>query len=138
MSDPLSVTAGIIAIVTATIQSTSALYNTIESFKAYPKRVGELRAQLLALGDVLRSLHELAEHDETVCALLETPLRQCRTACRDFKVILEECRRNSRSGKPSFSEWMKLRYRNGDIVSFMESLAIYKSTIGIAIADANL
>jgi hypothetical protein len=138
MSDPLSITAGIIAIVTATIQSTTALYNTIESFKTYPKRVGELKAQLSALSDVLRSLHELTEQDETVCALLETPLRQCRIACQDFKIILEECRRNSRSGKPSFSEWMRLRYRNGDIVSFIESLAIYKSTIGIAIADANL
>ena len=33
MSDPLSISVGIIAIVTATIQSTSALYDTADSFK---------------------------------------------------------------------------------------------------------
>ena len=31
-----------------------------------------------------------------------------------------------------------MRYRNGDIMSFIESLGMYKSTIGIAIVDANL
>lgn len=138
MSDPLSIAAGIIAIVTATIQSTSALYHTIESFKTYPKRVAELKDQLWALTDVLKSLHELSQEDNTTCALLEAPLKQCRIACEEFKNVLENCRQNSRSGKPSLSEWMKLTYRNGDIVSFMESLAVYKSTIGIAIADANL
>lgn len=138
MSDPLSITAGIIAIVTATIQSTSALYDTIESFKAYPKRVGELKNQLSALANVLRSLGDLAQHDDTICALLEAPLKQCCMACEDFRTLLEDCRRNARDGKPSFSEWIKLRYRNGDIVSFIESLGMYKSTIGIAVADANL
>lgn len=138
MADPLSVTAGIIAIVTATIQSTSALYETIESFKTYPKRVGELKNQLLALTEVLASLQELARQDDTICALLEYPLRQCCRACEDFKTLLEDCRQHARTGRPSLSEWMRLRYRNGDIVSFMESLAMYKSTIGIAVADANL
>jgi hypothetical protein len=138
MSDPLSVTAGIIAVVTAAIQATSALYDTIESFKTYPKRVRELRNQLSALANVLRSLLELAEHDDTICPLLEAPLRQCCVACEEFKILLEDCRRSSRNGKPNFAEWMKLRYKNGDIVSFIESLAMYKSTVGIAVADANL
>ena len=100
--------------------------------------MGELKHQLSALANVLRSLHDLAEHDDTICALLEAPLRQCCVACEDFRALLEDCRRNAKDGKPSFSEWMRLRYRNGDIVSFIESLGMYKSTIGIAVADANL
>ncbi|KEY73245.1 hypothetical protein S7711_10158 [Stachybotrys chartarum IBT 7711] len=137
MSDPLSITAGVIAIVTVTIQSTTALYRTVESFKSYPKRVAELKNQLWALINVLRSLEALTREDRTACALLESPLRQCGRACQEFKDLLENCRQKSNSGRLSLSEWMKLRYRNGDIVSFIESLAGYKSTIGIAIADTN-
>jgi hypothetical protein len=138
MGDPLSTTASAIAIVTVTIQSTTALYRIIDDFKNYPKRVSELKAQLWALINVLKSLEALVRDDATVGATLESPLRQCGRACQGFKDLLEKCRQKSSSGRLSFSEWMKLRYRNGDIVSFVESLAGYKSTIGIAIADANL
>ncbi|KAH7308612.1 hypothetical protein B0I35DRAFT_98946 [Stachybotrys elegans] len=138
MADPLSITSGVIAIVTFTIQSSTALYHAIESFKTYPKRVAELKTQLWALIDVLKSLEALSREDVTACRLLESPLKQCGKACQEFKCLLEECRRSSTSGRLSLSEWMRLRYRNGDIITFMESIESYKSTISIAIADTNL
>lgn len=137
MADPLSIPAGVIAIITATIQSSTALYNAIESFKSYPQRVQELLKQLKSLTKILSSLHELSEQDESVGAPLESPLRECRATCDRFRQLLE-LHRGSLSNSKSIPKWISFRFRNGDIVNFMETLAVYKSTIAIAIADANL
>lgn len=137
MADPLSIAAGIIAVITATIQSSTALYHTIESFKNYPQRVRELLKQILSLTKILESLRELSEQDESVGAPLEVPLRECGAACARFKTVLELHRGSLSNGK-SFATWISFRFRNGDIVNFMETLAVYKSTMAIAIADANL
>lgn len=137
MADPLSIAAGVIAVITATIQSSTALYDTIESFKNYPQRVHELSKQLLSLTKILISLRELSEQDESVGAPLKVPLAECGAACARFREILELHRRSLSSGK-SFQAWVSFRFRNGDIVNFMETLAVYKSTMAIAIADANL
>lgn len=138
MADPLSITAGAIAIITATIQSTTALHTSIQSFRAYPRRVAGLKDQLKALIDVLQSLKQLTEEDPAPCKLLEAPLRQCSTACDDFKRLLASCKKNAKDGRLKLSEWARLTYRSGDIADFTEALAVCKSTIGIAIADANL
>ena len=137
MADPLSVTAGIIAVVTATIQSSTALYNTIESFKNYPQRVRELLKQIMGLQEILSSLRELCEQDRRVGGPLKIPLQECGATCEQFREVLEFHRGTLSSGR-SFSAWISFKFRNGDIVNFMERLAVYKSTIAIAIGDANL
>lgn len=137
MADPLSIAAGIIAIITATIQSSTALYDTIESFKNYPQRVKDLLKQLSSLTQTLDSLRELSEQDESVGVSLKVPLRECGATCDGFGRLLSVHRRKLSNGKV-FSAWMHLKFRNGDVVNFMETLTVYKSTIAIAIADANL
>ncbi|KAI6777821.1 uncharacterized protein J7T54_002742 [Emericellopsis cladophorae] len=137
MADPLSIAAGIIAVITATIQSSEALYLTIESFKNYPKRVQDLSKQLLGLTETLASLRELSEQDEGLGTPFEVPLRECRATCEQFREALEIHRQRLSSGR-SFYAWISFKFRNGDIVNFMETLAVYKSTMAIAIADANL
>ena len=137
MADPLSVAAGIIAVITATIQSSVALYDTIESFKTYPKRVHDLLNQILSLKKILSSLRELSQQDEKVGAPLEIPLKECEATCNQFRKILET-HRGTLSSRRSFYTWISFKFRNGDIVNFMETLAVYKSTMAIAIGDANL
>ncbi|KAI1070684.1 hypothetical protein LB507_006699 [Fusarium sp. FIESC RH6] len=139
MGDPLSVASGVIAIVTATLQSSKLLYETIQSFRNHQTAVSDLVRELKALESVLRSLQDHVRTDDRAFLPLKFPLMQCRQACADFQTLVEQNSKRSRDkARTSFRDWAKLMYMNGDIVSFKELLAGYKATITIALADANL
>ncbi|KAI9147398.1 hypothetical protein HJFPF1_12418 [Paramyrothecium foliicola] len=139
MADPLSVVSGLLAIVTATIQSSKVLYQTIQSFRDHPRSVRQLIAELGALDGVLKSLEEFAGGEPLVLVPLKLPLEQCAKACADFYVLISKCTKHSaRHGSTSFRDWARLRYMDSDINGFTAMLAGYKSTIAIALADANL
>ncbi|CAG7555186.1 unnamed protein product [Fusarium equiseti] len=139
MGDPLSVASGVIAVVTATLQSSKLLYETIQSFRNHQTAVSDLVRELKSLESVLRSLQDHVRTDDRAFLPLKFPLMQCRQACTDFQTLVEQNSRRSRDkARTSFRDWAKLMYMNGDIVSFKELLAGYKATINIALADANL
>ncbi|RGP77371.1 hypothetical protein FLONG3_4510 [Fusarium longipes] len=139
MADPLSVTSGLIAIVTATLQSSKILYETIQSFRNHQTAVSDLIRELKSLESVLQPLLDHVRTDERTFLPLKFPLIQCRQACTDFQALVEQNSKRSRDqARTSFRDWAKLMYMNGDIVSFKELLAGYKATITIALADANL
>lgn len=139
MADPLSVASALIAIVTATIQSSKVLYDTIQSFKNNQRIVRQLMDELLALNEVLLSLDTLVQSkDDPALGPLRTPLNQCRKACDDFNSLMIECSKHSGRPRTSFRDWLKVRYMDGDIVCFTSMLAGYKSTIAIALGNANL
>lgn len=71
-------------------------------------------------------------------ASLEYPLLRCANAYKDFEEELKKCSTRSLAGKTSFRDWAKLKYIGEDIDSFRRMLAGYKSTIIIALTDANL
>ncbi|KAL7764953.1 hypothetical protein ACKLNR_006098 [Fusarium oxysporum f. sp. zingiberi] len=119
MGDPLSVASGLIAVVTATLQSSKILYETIQSFRNHRTAVLDLVRELKGLESVLSPLQD--------------------HACVDFQILIEQNSRRTRAEtRTSLRDWAKLMYMNGDIVSFKELLAGYKGTITIALADANL
>ena len=60
MADPLSITSGIIAIVTFAFKSSEELYQLVESYKSTRRNVSELRDELLELNRALLSLQEIA------------------------------------------------------------------------------
>ncbi|KAK2029100.1 hypothetical protein LX32DRAFT_652559 [Colletotrichum zoysiae] len=64
MSDPLSVGSALIAIVTATMQSSKLPYETIQSFRNHRKVIRQLTEELAALNDVLLSLGTLVQKGE--------------------------------------------------------------------------
>lgn len=138
MADPLSITSGVIAIVTAALQASKTLYETVQSFRNHQRTVKQLLAELAALSDVLESLESLASQDETMFLPLKRPLVQCRQACSAFGALMLRCSRHSGGSRTSFRDWAKLRYMDSNIAGFTGMLAGYKSTISIALADANL
>lgn len=139
MGDPLSVASGLIAVVTATLQSSKILYETIQSFRNHQTAVLDLLRELKALESVLLPLRDHVQTDERAFLPLKFPLIQCRQACAEFQTLIEQNSRRSRDkARTSFRDWAKLMYMNGDIVSFKELLSGYKATISIALADANL
>ena len=138
MAEPISVASGLVALATFALQSSKALYQAIESFKSNPKTIRDLKEELEALDGVLQSLTETVTNFETHLDALKLPLHRCGTACKDFEAIVARCAAHSGTSKTSFRDWARLKYMGEDITAFRNMLAGYKSTIIIALGDANM
>ncbi|CAM1504929.1 Fc.00g025200.m01.CDS01 [Cosmosporella sp. VM-42] len=138
MADPLSISSGLIAIVTATVQSSKALHDAVQSFKSHPRTIRQLLDELAALNGALRSLEDFVSCDDSSFLSLRLPLTQCCNACTEFEALIAKCNKHSEGSRTSLRDWAKLRYMDSDVAGFTNTLAGYKSTICIALADANL
>ena len=139
MAEPVGIASGVLTLATFAFQSSITLYQTVRSFRHHPNVVRDLMQELEALSGVLASLTETVTitPDRTLAAL-DIPLRRCGDSCREFEEEILKCSSRSSEAKTSFRDWAKLRYMGEDIDGFRRLLAGYKSTINIALADANL
>lgn len=138
MADPLSVTSGLLAIVTATLQSGKLLYDLVQSFKNHQAAVVQFKNELKGLHTVLVSLEDHVRADETSFLPLKPPLVQCCQTCTEFQALIAKHSRRSNGSRASIRDWASLRYMQSNITELTNALAGYKSTINIALADANL
>ncbi|ORX95072.1 hypothetical protein BCR34DRAFT_498768 [Clohesyomyces aquaticus] len=139
MAEPISLASGLLTLATFAFQSSITLYNTIQSFQNHPERVRSLAAELEALQGVLRTLNDtLSTTTDIDVSALTLPLLRCGKACGEFEEELRKCSSRSSSSRTSFRDWAKLKYMGDGIDDFRQLLAGYKSTISIALTDANL
>ncbi|KAK5048598.1 hypothetical protein LTR84_005689 [Exophiala bonariae] len=138
MGDPISLASGVLALTSFALQSTKVLYEVIESFRHHSRTVRELKEELESLEGVLSSLQNLPNDEQIDISALKLPLLRCGEACRGLAVVIEQCTGRSSNGQASFRDWFMLTYRGKDITGFRNVIGAYKSTIAIAIADANL
>ena len=88
---------------------------------------------------VLSSLTETVDaNTEVDLSALNLPLLRCGNACKEFEQEIMKCSSRSGGNRTSFRDWAKLKYMGDDIDGFRQLLAGYKSTIIIALTDANL
>jgi hypothetical protein len=139
MAEAIGIASGLVALATFAFQSSITLYETIQSFKVHSTRVRDVQQELEALSEVLRSLSEQvsATSDDDLSALT-LPLLRCGKACEEFEQELLKCSSRSGGNRTSFRDWARLRYMGDNIDGFKQQLAGYKSTIIIALTDANL
>jgi hypothetical protein len=139
MAEPIGVASGLLALAIFAFQSSIALVKTVQSFNIHPKRVRDLREELEALISVLSSLTETVDANTDVdLSALNLPLLRCGNACKEFEQEIMKCSSRSGGNRTSFRDWAKLKYMGDDIDGFRQLLAGYKSTIIIALTDANL
>ncbi|KAK1981129.1 hypothetical protein LZ30DRAFT_750291 [Colletotrichum cereale] len=139
MAEVVGLTSGVLTLASFAFKSTISLYNTVRSFKHHPKRVRDLIQEAKDLSDVLSLLTETVEAATDLdLSVLELPLRRCGEACEEFEHELARCTSRSGGDRTSFRDWTKLQYMGDGIDDFTGLLAGYKSTIHIALADANL
>ena len=139
MADPLSISSGLVALVSFTLKSCVVLYQTIESYRSHPKNVRDLKQELEALTGVLQALSETVERNQAVdFAALKLPLLRCGNACKEFDEVIAKCTSRSGGSKTSFRDWAKLKYMGDGIDDFRRMLGGYKATINIALNDAHL
>lgn len=138
MTDPISVSSGVVTLVMFTFQSSVALYQTIQSFRSSKRSIRELEEELGALTAVLQSLNDVANGSNVDFSSLELPLRRCGKACQEFEKLVGKITQHSSGSRTSFRDWANLTYMGGDITAFKNMIAGYKSIIMIALGDANL
>ncbi|KAI9684821.1 MAG: hypothetical protein M1829_000196 [Trizodia sp. TS-e1964] len=139
MAEPIGLASGVLTLATFAFQSSVALINTVQSFHNHPIRVRDLKGELEALSVVLSSLAEtIASTTDVDFSVLKLPLQRCGSACKEFEREIVKCSSRSTDSRTSFRDWAKLRYMGGDIDYFRQLLSGYKSTIVVALTDANL
>lgn len=140
MADPLSITTGILGVGTFAFTSCTALYGLIRSLQSQDKDARALKAEVNDLAGVLSSLVEtIANNPSLDFEFLKQPLERCGHACEEYSKIIAQCtKHSSETSRRSVRDWIKQRYLQGDINDFRSMLAAHKSTINIALANANL
>jgi hypothetical protein len=138
MADPLIGPSGVLQLTLFAFKSTTVLYQLVESFRSNQRTVRELKEELKALTDVLQSLQGTSVSTDADLSALKLPLLRCGKACKDFEAVILRCTAHSNGSRTSFRDWAKLKYLGDDIAGFKNMLASYKSTISIALGDANM
>lgn len=140
MADPISIASGLLALVGFALESSKTLYQLVQSFQSNQRVIRGLKEELEALSEVLESLQVAVTTDDADLAALKVPLLRCGKTCGEFKALIVQCTAHS-SGtrtRTSFRDWAKIQYMGDDIGGFRIMLAGYKSTITIALGDANM
>lgn len=132
--DPLSITVSGLTIVTATIQTTKALKNTVTRFKDRDKTLARLQHVLEDQSNILDVL-EGAVDSGVSAALLEGPVSRCNQVCREFDTAMQAFAGKSKMG---FRDWTKMEFMKGDINEFMDTLAGYNATISVSIGTITM
>lgn len=138
MADPLSIASGILTLTVFAFESSRVLYQTVASLQHNQRTVRQLKEELEALSGALEALQETITNTDVDLSILRLPLLRCGKACEDFEALIVKCTAHSGGSKTSFRDWARLRYMGDDIVGFKNMLAGYKSTIIIALGDANM
>lgn len=139
MADPISLASGLLTLTVFAFKSSATLYETVQSFRNHPKNVRDLNDELAALNGVLESLTETVNAVTDVdLSALSVPLLRCGNACKEFEQQLLKCSSRSGGDGMSLRGWAQLKYMGDGIDNFRHMLAGYKSTIAIALNDANL
>jgi hypothetical protein len=139
MAEVIGLTSGLLTLATFAFQSSIALSKTVQSFQSHLTRVRDLLEELEALSGVLGSLTETVGATADIeLSALNLPLLRCGKACKEFEQEIIKCSSRSGGNRTSFRDWAKLKYMGDNIDGFKQTLAGYKSTIIIALTDANL
>jgi hypothetical protein len=138
MADPISTASGLLALAGFAFQSSKLLYQAVQSFQSNKRIVRELKEELEALNGVLQSLQETVANTTVDMSTLKLPLLRCGKSCEDFEAVIIKCTSHSGGSRTSFRDWAKLTYMGEDIAGFKAMLQGYKSTIMIALGDANM
>ncbi|KAE8373861.1 hypothetical protein BDV26DRAFT_271021 [Aspergillus bertholletiae] len=135
MADPLSIAASALAVITAAIQSTRTLVETVNRFKDRDKTLRRLQTELEDLTSILNALAEVTRTEKSMLALLRDPINRCSQVCDEFDRSMKAFSEKSKIG---FRDWAKMEFRRGDINEFIDTIAGYKSTISVGLGTITM
>lgn len=136
--EAIGLTSGLLALTSFAIDSSKTLFEVFESIKNQGRSVRDLKQELEALRGVLQSLNDTLADPDIDLSVLEIPLLRCGQACEEFARTISKCTSRSNDNKHSIRDWVRLTYHGKNISEFRNLIAAYKSTLAIALADANM
>jgi hypothetical protein len=135
MADPLSISASILAVVTASVASVKSLKEMVERYRERDQTLRRLLDQLDDLINILDTLEKISQVEAPMLGLLKGPVDRCRQLCHAFEAAMKDFAGKSSTG---FRDWTKMEFMKGDINEFMGTLSGYKSTISIGLGTITL
>ena len=126
---------GIVGILPATLAATNSLATVVKRYMERDKTLQRLHHEVTDLSDVLGSLQEFIDSDAPILLILKGPVDRCGRVCREFEETMEKF---SAKPKPGLRDWARMEFARGDINSFMDALANYKSTIMVGIGTLTM
>ncbi|KIW90636.1 uncharacterized protein Z519_08419 [Cladophialophora bantiana CBS 173.52] len=135
MADPLSISASLLAVTTAAVQSTKSLYETVKRFKDRDKTLRRLQDELSDLTNILDSLTQVTNSEQSMLTLLQGPIERCNQVCREFEQSMKVFSGKSKTG---FRDWTKMEFMRGNINEFIDTIAGYKSTISVGLGTITM
>ena len=131
----MSITASVLAVITAAIQSTKSLHETVKRFRERNKTLRRLQDELADLTNILNTLTQVTSVETSMLALLQGPIDRCSQVCREFEQSMEVFSRKSKTG---FRDWTRMEFMKGDINEFIDTIAGYKSTISVGLGTITM
>ncbi|KAG5805475.1 hypothetical protein H9Q74_008458 [Fusarium xylarioides] len=139
MADSLSIASSVAALAVFALKSSTVLYTTIRDFQSQDKSARVLKNELADLRGVLQSLAETVDNNgDSNFDVLKLPLLRCGKTCEEYGELITRCTKHPGLSRPSLPDWISQQYLKGDINDFREMVAGYKSTINVALVNANM
>lgn len=146
MTDPLSVTASVIAVAGLAYSSSKAVYELISTVKDAPQTLRDLTENIKGLSQVLDTVaqsHYLRttelSNSQLACLQHAKPaLEGCEAACKAFKTKMERLTTHSQDGRRSFRDGLKLSFQTKNIADFQMRVVNWKSSLALVLDIALL
>lgn len=135
---PVGVTSGLSTLTKFLLQAAQTLHQAIDSFHSHTRALRELKEELEALSEVLKSLQMSVASSDVDLAVLKLPLLRCGKACEDFQTALIQLKDQSGRERTNLRDWARLQYMGEDMTGFKNMLAGYRATINVALSDLNM
>lgn len=131
----MSITASVLAVITAAIQSTKSLHETIKHFRERNKTLQQLQDELADLTNILNTLTQVTSVETSMLALLQGPIDRCSQVCREFEQSMEVFSHKLKTG---FRDWTRMEFMKGNINEFIDTITGYKSTISVGLGTITM
>jgi hypothetical protein len=147
MPEPLSITAGVIAVGGLAYSSCKALNDTISSFRNAPKMLSDLRGDLDTIQNLLQSLEaalngvedSALSADQKSCFVnLQPAIKGCKVTCDGFAAKLSKITSHSDADHVSLLDRGRLQFNEKEISMLKAGLERDKQTLDIAVGVATL
>lgn len=147
MTDPFSISVGVIAIAGLAYSSAKTLKETITSFVNAPKIFLDIGSDLQTLQDLLRALQlplngvpntDFSDDAKATFESMRPALESCKGLCDDFTVKLSKLTSHSHGDKVSWWDRTKLHFNEKDVALLKMDLEKHKQTVDMVIGVATL
>jgi hypothetical protein len=126
---------GIVGVLPAAVTATTSLAAAVKRYMERDKTLRRLHHEVADLSDILTSLQEFFDSDAPILLILRGPVSRCGQVCREFEDTMQKFSGKSKTG---LRDWARMEFARGDINTFMDTLANYKSTIMVGLGTLTM